>query len=80
MNVLKLTGLTKQIGYIKAYVNQKITQIVNSSAVDRAVGDENGNNIANTYVKNTDIGNSANKIPRFNEEGHLVLPNGTEIY
>lgn len=28
----------------------------------------------------TDISNAANKIPRYNAEGHLVLPDGTELW
>lgn len=27
-----------------------------------------------------EIGNEANKIPKFNSEGHLILPSGIEIY
>lgn len=32
------------------------------------------------YVKSSEVGNSANKIPRFNSSGHLVFPNGAEMW
>lgn len=32
------------------------------------------------YVKVSDVANQADKIPRFNSEGHLVLPSGLEIW
>ena len=36
--------------------------------------------VSTNYVNKTDVANSANKIPRFSSEGHLVLPTGIEIY
>lgn len=38
------------------------------------------NGISTTYVAQTSVGNAANKIPVYSAEGHLVLPNGIEIY
>lgn len=32
------------------------------------------------YVPNADVGNAANKIPKYNADGHLVLPNGAEFW
>lgn len=32
------------------------------------------------YVPNSEVGNAANKIPKYNSEGHLVLPNGAEFW
>ena len=32
------------------------------------------------YVKESLVGNAANKIPQYNSEGHLVLPSGAEIW
>lgn len=32
------------------------------------------------YVPNSEVGNAANKIPKYNAEGHLVLPNGAEFW
>lgn len=32
------------------------------------------------YVPNSDVGNVANKIPKYNADGHLVLPNGAEFW
>ena len=32
------------------------------------------------YVPNSDVGNAANKIPKYNANGHLVLPNGAEFW
>ena len=31
-------------------------------------------------VSTSDVANSANKIPRYNSSGHLVLPNGSEFW
>lgn len=32
------------------------------------------------YVPTSDVANSANKIPRYNADGHLVLPDGSEFW
>lgn len=32
------------------------------------------------FVKNSEVANAANKIPRYNGSGHLVFPNGAEIW
>lgn len=32
------------------------------------------------YVSTSDVANSANKIPRYNADGHLVLPDGSEFW
>ena len=32
------------------------------------------------YVPNADVSNAANKIPKYNADGHLVLPNGAEFW
>lgn len=51
--------------YNKTEVEKKV------SAVESKLGD---------YVLNSDVANQANKIPRFNSDGHLVLPSGLEIW
>lgn len=56
---------------------------------DKAIQDNNGNIITDIYATKTElstkvnidnVGNEANKIPKFNSEGHLILPTGIEIY
>lgn len=32
------------------------------------------------YVPNSEVGNAASKIPKYNASGHLVLPNGAEFW
>lgn len=32
------------------------------------------------YVPTSEVGNAANKIPKYNTSGHLVLPNGAEFW
>lgn len=32
------------------------------------------------YVPNSEVGNAANKIPKYNASGHLVLPDGSEFW
>ena len=32
------------------------------------------------YVSTSDVANNANKIPRYNADGHLVLPDGSEFW
>jgi predicted Holliday junction resolvase-like endonuclease len=32
------------------------------------------------YVPNSEVGNAANKIPKYNTAGHLVLPDGSEFW
>lgn len=32
------------------------------------------------YVSNSEVGNEANKIPKYNTSGHLVLPDGSEFW
>ena len=33
-----------------------------------------------SYIPTSDVANSANKIPRYNADGHLVLPDGSEFW
>ncbi len=37
-------------------------------------------NVPNDVVRTSDVANSANKIPRYNADGHLVLPDGSEFW
>lgn len=37
-------------------------------------------NVPNDVVRSSDVANSANKIPRYNADGHLVLPDGSEFW
>lgn len=32
------------------------------------------------YVPTSDVANAANKIPKYNAEGHLVFPSGSEFW
>lgn len=57
--------------------------LVNKGYVDGLVGDNISsleNSISSSYIKNSEVANSANKIPRYNSNGHLVLPSGAEIW
>lgn len=56
------------------------TNATNATNATKATQDSTGQQINTTYVKNSEIANTANKIPRYNQEGHLVLPNGIEIW
>ena len=38
------------------------------------------NHTHSNYVPTSDVANSANKIPRYNASGHLVLPDGSEFW
>ena len=38
------------------------------------------NHTHSDYVPTSDVANSANKIPRYNADGHLVLPDGSEFW
>ena len=33
-----------------------------------------------SYIPTSEVANSANKIPRYNADGHLVLPDGSEFW
>lgn len=37
-------------------------------------------NVPNDVVRSSEVANSANKIPRYNADGHLVLPDGSEFW
>lgn len=51
------------------------TKVMTPLRVKEAIDDK-----AKGYVPVTDVGNAANKIPRYNANGHLVLPNGAEFW
>lgn len=60
-----------------------------TGTANKALEDNNGNEITSTYATKNElnlkldaniVGNEANKIPKFNSEGHLILPTGIEIY
>ena len=38
------------------------------------------NHTHSDYVPTSEVANSANKIPRYNADGHLVLPDGSEFW
>lgn len=80
MNVLSQPGLATQIGCIKEYVNQQILSSRTDITVAGAIADGDGNVIKTTYVPVSKLGNMANKVPVFTDDGHLVLPSGIEIY
>lgn len=83
---------TEKKKWIKIYANKiSATNFVGNltGIADKAIQDNNGNAITDTYATKTElstkvnidnVGNEANKIPKFNSEGHLVLPTGIEIY
>lgn len=51
------------------------TKMMTPLRVKEAIDDK-----AKGYIHVTDVGNAANKIPRYNANGHLVLPNGAEFW
>lgn len=83
---------TEKKKWIKIYANEisAINFVGNlTGTANKAIQDNNGNIIIDTYATKTElsnkvnidnIGNEANKIPKFNSEGHLILPTGIEIY
>lgn len=55
---------------------KKINEIIDAiNSIKSAAYTESGD-----YVLQSSVGNEANKIPRYSAEGHLILPDGTEIY
>lgn len=46
----------------------------------QATNDKNGNDISTTYLPNSSVGNAANKVPKYNNSGHLVFPDGSEMW
>ena len=52
----------------------------NVNSAIKATQDGDGNVISSTYLKLADVSNSANKVPRYNGEGHLVFPDGSEMW
>lgn len=82
MATLQNQGLETQISYIKGYVNSKIAELESNPNVTvySATNDGSGNNITETYLPLSEVDNTANGVPRFTSEGHLVLPSGIEIW
>ncbi len=82
MATLQSQGLDTQISYIKGYVNSKIAELESNPNVTvySATNDGNGNNITETYLPLSEVDNTANSVPRFTSEGHLILPSGIEIW
>lgn len=52
----------------------------NVNSAVQATKDGDGNVISNTYLKLSDVSNAANKVPRYSSEGHLVFPDGSEMW
>lgn len=83
---------TEQKKWIKVYANEisatkfignvqgKADSSGTADVATKATQDNEGNQINTTYIKNSEIANTANKVPRYNAEGHLVLPTGIEIW
>ena len=69
------------------YSSYKVTELLNAlntdlqNYVNSAIGNLSHlkKEIAST-VPTSDVANSANKIPRYNSSGHLVLPDGSEFW
>lgn len=62
---------------------------VNVDALKGIIGIDKGGTGAETAsqactnlgaVQTSEVANAANKIPRYNSSGHLVLPNGSEFW
>ena len=70
MAYLDSTGLQKQIQYIKAYVENKISAIASNGTVNRATADGLGNNIAETYATKAEL----SAIPQFDIQVVNALP------
>lgn len=75
--------------YVNSQIETASTELKNDAAEKylpvegtavKATADASGNNIEETYVKNTQIGNEANKLVQYSTNGHIVLPTGIEIY
>ncbi|STY71322.1 Uncharacterised protein [Megamonas hypermegale] len=83
---------TEQKKWAKIYTNEiSATNFIGNltGTANKALEDNNGNEITSTYATKNElnlkldaniVGNEANKIPKFNSEGHLILPTGIEIY
>lgn len=84
-------GLTKLIELL----NEKLATKANVSHGNHVPAIQVGNNAKflrndNTWqrvtpenigaVPTTDVSNEANKIPRYDDDGHLILPSGIEVY
>ena len=66
---------------VTAYYNKTETNNLLNSKADLVDGKVSTDQLpAMDYVSNTDVGNAINKIPRYNSEGHLVLPDGSEFW
>ena len=57
-----------------------VNTIANANNSTKATNDKNGNDISATYLPNANVGNAAGKVPKFSAEGHLVFPDGSEMW
>ena len=71
-----------KINEIIDYLNNLNIETIDTSsfATKEELNDYAAKTDLNNYVLASAIGNENNKIPVFNAEGHLVFPDGTEIY
>ena len=94
-NGTTISGVTIRNGTIDGNLSgtaSYATKASKANTATQAEQDADGNNIVDTYAKkteipstsnfvtNSEVANAANKIPRYNSLGHLVLPNGAEIW
>ena len=70
-------SLNGALGKLERNLDEKLPK---TGTAARATADAAGNIISATYVPLSSIGNEANKIPRYNADGHLILPDGTEVF
>ncbi|WP_302047715.1 hypothetical protein [Megamonas funiformis] len=73
-------SIEKGNGTLEKFTINNVDHATNADNAVKSTKDGEGNIISSTYLKNTEVANTANKIPRYNDEGHLVLPSGIEIY
>lgn len=77
--------LSTDINNLKNQISKEITDRGNAdnSLTDQIKNVTNllgSHNHDDRYVKVSEVANAANKIPKYNAEGHLVLPNGAEFW
>lgn len=57
-----------------------IVNALNSTSTSDSLSAAQGKILNESKLDKTEVANTANKIPRYNAAGHLVLPSGAEIW
>ena len=81
---IKIADVTLEQGNLTANkLTAGFTQVSAGTIMLDSVNSWNSSGLTvngNLVITESIIGNAANKIPKYNSEGHLVLPNGAEIW